>query len=306
MSWDTTLKTDIIVNHQTVNDVYALHAYPTQTAIYIEVPQLEHIRMKICEVYCHKYISRPIAAPLRQALTISGIASTFSPPNSRAGQGSQAAVRGASSSTISSQMAQQAGGGKQRAALAVNNNITNMALLADEIQLAKTGVSLYDKALKMVQVCLSIHRHADAPQSHKDSKDVWTGLDEASMAWVKAMIQDPSIGPSAFYEEEECFADIIQAHLPSRNISHCSATAYELSHSETMALNISRSSSAKYLYHMTSLRIRKRPASITADTSSMEYGPHMMALIIRMALSSSHARSSSLRYPACEVTAKLV
>ena len=162
------------------------------------------------------------------------------------------------------------------------------------------------KLSRWFQVCLSIHRHADAPQSHKNSKDVWTGLDEASMTWVKAMIQDPRVGHSAFYEEEECFADIIQAYLPSRNISHCSAIAYELSHSETMALNISRSSSAKYLYHMTSLRIRKRPASITADTSSMEYGLHMMTLIIRTALSSSHARSSSPRYSACEVTAKLV
>jgi hypothetical protein len=80
-----------------------------------------------------------------------------------------------------------------------------------------------------------------APQSHKDHKDAWESLDEASMAWVKAMIQDPNVGPSAFYEEEECFADIIQAYLLSRNISHCSATAYKLSHSETTALTISRS-----------------------------------------------------------------
>ena len=44
-------------------------------------------------------------------------------------------------------MAQHARGGKQMAALAVNNNIANMP---DEIQLAKTGVSLYEKALEMV------------------------------------------------------------------------------------------------------------------------------------------------------------
>ena len=162
-----------------VNNVYALHAYPTHTAVYIGADELKCVQKKICEVYCRNYISPPIAAPLCQALTISGISSGFSPPNSRAGQGSQAAARGAGSSTISSQMAQQARGGKQTAALAVNNNIANMP---DEIQLAKTGVSLYEKALEMVQVCLSIHRHADAPQCHKNSKDVWTGLDKASMA----------------------------------------------------------------------------------------------------------------------------
>jgi hypothetical protein len=54
------------------------------------------------------------------------------------------------------------------------------------------------------------------------------------------MIQDPNVGLSAFYEEEECFADIIQAYLPSYNISHCSATAFELSHSEITALTTSR------------------------------------------------------------------
>ena len=52
-----------------------------------------------------------------------------------------------------------------------------------------------------------------APQSHKDHKDAWKSLDEASMAWVKAMIRDPNVGPSAFYEEEECFSEIIQAYL---------------------------------------------------------------------------------------------
>lgn len=122
---------------------------------------VEHIQNKICEVYCHDYISSSIAAPQRQALNISVISSQVLPPNSGAGQRSQTAVRGASSSTISSQMARQAGGGKQRATLAVNNNIGNITLQIDEIQLAETGVSLYDNALKMVQVCFSIHRHAD-------------------------------------------------------------------------------------------------------------------------------------------------
>jgi len=45
--------------------------------------------------------------------------------------------------------------------LAVNNNIINMALLADEIQLAKRGISVYGKGLKKVQVCVSISRHTD-------------------------------------------------------------------------------------------------------------------------------------------------
>lgn len=43
--------------------------------------------------------------------------------------------------------------------LAVNNSITNVAELVDETQLAKTGVSLYDKALQVVELCLYIHRN---------------------------------------------------------------------------------------------------------------------------------------------------
>lgn len=105
------------------------------------------------------------------------------------------------------------------------------------------------------------------PQSHKDSEDIWTGLDEVSMAWIKAMIQDPSVGPSAFYKEE-CFADIIEVYLLLYNFFfHCDAITYELFRSETITLNISTSSFITYMYPMSSRKIRKCHASITTNNS---------------------------------------